>query len=199
MARKDGFAPASTEPTGRERRSSWGPYFLSRRCALDCSPVRDHRHTVHDHVLNADGRQRRFSVGRAIHHRRGVKDRNIRVCANTQAPLLPHRRDAWLESLRRHERHLADCFHQGEPHPLTPSPVGRGGTKALAYVVAEHPCEGPRGPRMARALLPVRVARKDGEWTVDRHSAHLLRVRVNDDGTADLAIALKALPIQPLT
>src|SRR2546430_8485187 len=52
---------------------------------------------------------------------------------------------------------------------------------------------------MARALLPIRVARKDGEWTVDRHSDHLLRVRVNDDGTADLAIALNALPIQPLT
>src|SRR6266550_8231967 len=68
----------------------------------------------------------------------------------------------------------------------------------LAYVMAEHPCEGPRGPRMARAALPVCVARQDGEWAGDRQGDHLLRVGMNYDGAADPAIAVKALPIQPL-
>src|SRR5437763_3623599 len=68
----------------------------------------------------------------------------------------------------------------------------------FAHVVAEHPCEGPRGPRMARAALPVCIARNDGEWTVDRHGDHLLRVGMNHDWSADPAVALKAGAIQPL-
>ncbi len=51
---------------------------------------------------------------------------------------------------------------------------------------------------MAGALLPVRVARNDREWTGDGQGHHLLRVRMNHDGTPDLAIALKARAIQPL-
>src|SRR5439155_17948147 len=66
------------------------------------------------------------------------------------------------------------------------------------HVAAEHACERARGPRMARAVLPVCVARDDGEWTGDRHSNHLLCVRVNDDGTAGSTISIKALAIQPL-
>src|SRR5437764_13637569 len=69
----------------------------------------------------------------------------------------------------------------------------------LAYVAAEHPCEGPRGPRMACAALPVCIARHDGEGTGDCQGDHLLRVGMNYDGAPDAAIALKALPIEPLT
>src|SRR5437867_2481759 len=51
---------------------------------------------------------------------------------------------------------------------------------------------------MARAILPVCIARNDGEWTVYRHGDHLLRVRMDDNRTADVAVPLKALAIQPL-
>src|SRR5205809_7382526 len=65
-------------------------------------------------------------------------------------------------------------------------------------VAAEHPCERARCPRMARAVLPVCVACNDGEWADDRHGDHLLRVRMNYDGAAGPAIAIKGLAIQPL-
>ncbi len=121
---------------------------------------------------------------------------HVRVRADTQASLLPHRRHACLESLRRQQRHFAERVHQRErPNPRTPSPFGRGGTKRIA---AEHPGERSRGPRMAHAVLPVRVARDDGEWTGDRCDDHRLLIRVHDDGPARPAIALKALAIQPL-
>src|SRR5947208_15349004 len=68
----------------------------------------------------------------------------------------------------------------------------------LAYVMAEHPCEGPRGPRMARAALPVCIARNDGEWTGYGYGDHLLRVGMYHDWSADPAVPLKALAIQPL-
>src|SRR2546422_7405657 len=51
---------------------------------------------------------------------------------------------------------------------------------------------------MARAALPVCMARNDGEWTVYRHGDHLLRVGMNDDWSTDPAVPLKALAIQPL-
>src|SRR3981081_50795 len=51
---------------------------------------------------------------------------------------------------------------------------------------------------MPRAVLPVRVARNDGEWTVYRQGDHLLSVCVTHDWSADPAISLKALAIQPL-
>ena len=51
---------------------------------------------------------------------------------------------------------------------------------------------------MARAILPVRIARNDGEWTLYRHSDHLFRVRMDDHGTAAAGIPLKAGAIQPL-
>src|SRR5437763_12559525 len=54
------------------------------------------------------------------------------------------------------------------------------------------------GPRMARPVLPVCVARNDGEWTVYRHGDHLLRVGMNHDWPADPAVPLEALAIQPL-
>src|SRR5437870_4560517 len=64
-------------------------------------------------------------------------------------------------------------------------------------VTTQYPRERARGPRMAHAILPVRVARNDREWTGDRRNHHRLRVGVNDDGTAGSTIALKALTIQP--
>ena len=51
---------------------------------------------------------------------------------------------------------------------------------------------------MARAVLPVCVARNDGEWTVYRPGDHLLCVGMNDYRSADPAIPLEALTIQPL-
>src|SRR5204863_4163930 len=69
----------------------------------------------------------------------------------------------------------------------------------LAYVMTEHPCEGPRGPRMARAALLVCIAGNDGEWAGYGYGDHLLRVGMNHDWSADPAVPLKALPIQPLT
>ena len=51
---------------------------------------------------------------------------------------------------------------------------------------------------MARAVLPVCVARNDREWTGYRRGHHLLRVRVNHDGAADPGVPRKALSIQPL-
>src|SRR5882762_5619731 len=51
---------------------------------------------------------------------------------------------------------------------------------------------------MARAILPVGVARDDGEWAADRHRHHLLRVGVDHDWSADPAIPLEALASQPL-
>src|SRR5438552_15097241 len=66
------------------------------------------------------------------------------------------------------------------------------------HVAAEHPCERACGPRMARAVLPVCIARNDGEWTGYRHGHHLLRVGVDDNWSADSGIPLKALAIQPL-
>src|SRR6266581_1461618 len=68
----------------------------------------------------------------------------------------------------------------------------------FADVAAEHPCERARGPRMARAILPVCVARNDGEWTGDGQGHHRLRVGVDDDGTTHPGIPLEALAIQPL-
>src|SRR5205823_6526784 len=54
------------------------------------------------------------------------------------------------------------------------------------------------GPRMTRPVLPVCVARNDGEWTVYRHGDHLLRVGMNHDWSTDPAVPLKALAIQAL-
>src|SRR6266513_6300264 len=68
----------------------------------------------------------------------------------------------------------------------------------ITDVAAQYPCECARRARMAHAVLPVGVARDDGEWTRDRRRDHLLRVRMNHDGTAGPRVALKALPIQPL-
>src|SRR6267143_5413402 len=68
----------------------------------------------------------------------------------------------------------------------------------LADVAAQHPGKRSRGPRMACALLPVCVARNDGERTLDCDNDHLLRVRMDDDGTADPGVPLEALAIQPL-
>src|SRR5258708_23502021 len=51
---------------------------------------------------------------------------------------------------------------------------------------------------MPRAVLPVRVARNDGEWTVYRHGDHLLRVGMDHNWSAHPAIPLEALAIQPL-
>src|SRR5206468_12911896 len=98
----------------------------------------------------------------------------------------------------RHERHFADRLHKREPHPPAPSLVGRGGTIGFADVAAEHPRESTRGPGMARAALPVCIARNDGEWTVYRHGHHLLRVGMNHDCPTDPAVPLEALAIQPL-
>src|SRR6266699_1670328 len=68
----------------------------------------------------------------------------------------------------------------------------------ITHVAAQHPGESACGPRMACAVLPVCIARDDGEWTGYRHNDHLLRIRMDHDGTAGPAIALKARPIQPL-
>src|SRR6266511_728864 len=51
---------------------------------------------------------------------------------------------------------------------------------------------------MARAVLPVCVARDDGEWTGDRHGDHLLRVGMDRNWSADPTIALKALAMESL-
>src|SRR5205807_5716537 len=126
-----------------------------------------------------------FTVGRAIRHRCWIKDRNIRVRADTQTSLLPHRRDSRLESLRRQERHLADGVHQRE-------------RVALAHVATQHSCERAGGPRMARAVLPVCVARNDRKWTGYRHGDHLLRVGMNDDWSTGPAVPLEAVAIQAL-
>src|SRR5205814_4870200 len=68
----------------------------------------------------------------------------------------------------------------------------------FADVAPEHPRESTRGPGMARAALPVCIARNDGEWTVYRHGHHLLRVGMNHDWSTDLAVPLEALAIQAL-
>src|SRR6266513_2776714 len=68
----------------------------------------------------------------------------------------------------------------------------------LAHVAAKHLREGACRPRMARSILPVCVARNDSEWTVYRHRDHLLSVGMDNDWSADPAIPLKALAIQPL-
>src|SRR5260370_21125791 len=51
---------------------------------------------------------------------------------------------------------------------------------------------------MPRAVLPVCVARNDGEGTVYRHGDHLLRVGMDHNWSAHPAIPLEALAIQPL-
>src|SRR6266508_3473496 len=51
---------------------------------------------------------------------------------------------------------------------------------------------------MAGSVLPVRVAGNHREWTAYRSGDHLLRVIMDHDRAADLAIPLKALAIQPL-
>src|SRR5438477_11332575 len=68
----------------------------------------------------------------------------------------------------------------------------------LAHVAAKHLREGTCCPRMAHSILPVCVARNDSEWTVYRHRDHLLSVGMDHDWSADPAIPLKALAIQPL-
>src|SRR4051812_13418520 len=68
----------------------------------------------------------------------------------------------------------------------------------ISDVATQDPRERARRARMARAVLPVSVARDDGEWTRDRRGDHCFRVRMNHDGTADPAVTRKALPIQPL-
>src|SRR6266550_2732437 len=68
----------------------------------------------------------------------------------------------------------------------------------IAHVATQHPGEGACGPRMARAILPVCVARHDRERTVYRHGDHLLRVGMNHDWSTDPAVPLKALAIQSL-
>src|SRR5688572_23284457 len=52
---------------------------------------------------------------------------------------------------------------------------------------------------MASDALPVRVARDDGEWTRYRHRNHGLRVGMDHNRPADLAVPLKAVAIQPLS
>src|SRR5205085_4053383 len=54
-------------------------------------------------------------------------------------------------------------------------------------------------PRMTHAVLPVGVARNDGEWALYRHRYHLLRVGVNHYRPAEATIPRKALAIQALT
>src|SRR6266566_10115064 len=68
----------------------------------------------------------------------------------------------------------------------------------ITDVTTQYSCKRARGPRVAGAVLPVCVARNDGEWTGDRHGDHLLGVRMNHNGTAGPRIPIKALPIQPL-
>src|SRR5260370_2668124 len=51
---------------------------------------------------------------------------------------------------------------------------------------------------MPRAVLPVCVARNDGEWAVYRHGAHRLRVGMDHNWSAQPAIPFEALAIQPL-
>src|SRR6266508_3780476 len=51
---------------------------------------------------------------------------------------------------------------------------------------------------MAGSVLPVRVAGDHREWTAYRRGDHLLRVIMDHNRAADLAIPLKALAIQPL-
>src|SRR2546430_6197041 len=68
----------------------------------------------------------------------------------------------------------------------------------ITHVTTQYLRVRARGPRMARAVLPVCIARNDGESTGYRHGDHRLRVGMNHDWSADPAVPLKALPIQPL-
>src|SRR5439155_10492610 len=66
------------------------------------------------------------------------------------------------------------------------------------HVAAQHPGKRARRTRMARAVLPVCVARNEGERTGYRGGDHRLRVGMNHNGTAGPRIPIKALTIQPL-
>src|SRR5213593_3201809 len=68
----------------------------------------------------------------------------------------------------------------------------------ITHVTTQYPRVRSCSPRMARAVLPVRVARNDGEGAGYRHGDHPLRVGMNHHGPADPAIVLEALAIQPL-
>src|SRR6059036_1860993 len=68
----------------------------------------------------------------------------------------------------------------------------------VSNVAAEHACERACGARMARAVLPVRVARDDRDGTRDRRNDHRLRVRVNYKRSPEPGVAIEALAIQPL-
>src|SRR5881396_1206592 len=68
----------------------------------------------------------------------------------------------------------------------------------ITDVTTQYPRVRARRPRMARAVLPVCVARNDGERTGYRGGDHRLRVGMNHNGTAGPRIPIKALTIQPL-
>ena len=62
----------------------------------------------------------------------------------------------------------------------------------------EHPRKCAGRARMARAVLPIRVAGDHRERAADGGGHHLLRVRVDHDGAADLSVFLKGRTGQSL-
>src|SRR5437764_11195643 len=69
----------------------------------------------------------------------------------------------------------------------------------ITHVATQHPGESACGPRMARAVLPVCVARDDGEWTANRHGDHRLRVGMNHDWSTEPEPMVAVAISSPLT
>src|SRR5688572_2627046 len=61
--------------------------------------ITDHERAADEDVADTFGKLRRFFVGRAVNHACRVEHRDVGVCADFEASLIPHYRDEGLQPL----------------------------------------------------------------------------------------------------
>src|SRR6185503_13706957 len=104
---------------------------------------------------------RRAFEGRFVDHAGGIKDREVRVSANANAPFVLHVRVDSLQSPRRHESHLGERVRKAQ-------------SLLLAHVPPQYPRERSSPSRMPLAFLQVTVACDHDNWICNGGSSNLL-------------------------
>src|SRR5262249_39192377 len=79
----------------------------------------DNERPTDDDVLDAARGLHRFFVGPIVNDRGRIEDSQVRVCADTNTPLVLHRGDESLQSLGWHQCHLSQTIHEAEKAALS--------------------------------------------------------------------------------